>query len=280
MYLMYRLFPIVALAVCLPFKAPAQILSPSDAPDVSRVSIHPGWSDENGERIMALIIDLEPGWKTYWRAPGDAGIPPHFDWTGSENIGSAVAVWPIPRVFDSYGMQTVGYDTRLVLPFRIEPLDSSLPVHVQVDMRYGICEDICIPAQAHVSMELDPGDGFGIDPEIEAVLQARPTRFDQQGAGVVTCVLEPDQATVLLTARIPTSTVPMTPELVVIEAPVRDLWIAPSQLSVDETGYLIASTTMEYFGEGPLIVERGQLRMTVLGDGQAMEILGCAVPNG
>ncbi|MEL7014329.1 MAG: protein-disulfide reductase DsbD domain-containing protein, partial [Pseudomonadota bacterium] len=55
-----------------------------------------GWRAADGSHIAALQIDLAPGWTTYWRAPGDAGIPPYFDWHASENLSSVDVEWPSP----------------------------------------------------------------------------------------------------------------------------------------------------------------------------------------
>jgi DsbC/DsbD-like thiol-disulfide interchange protein len=76
---------------------------------------------ENGGHMAAVELQLAPGWKTYWRSPGDAGIPPSFDWSGSENVKSVRLHWPAPEVFEANGMQTIGYHERLVLPVEITP---------------------------------------------------------------------------------------------------------------------------------------------------------------
>ena len=65
-----------------------------------------GWRQPDGSRLAAVEIRLAPGWHTYWRVPGDAGIPPSFDWSGSSNLASVAYEWPRPEIFDSFGMRT------------------------------------------------------------------------------------------------------------------------------------------------------------------------------
>src|SRR6056297_2127380 len=84
--------------------------SAQSADDMVNVSVLPGWQMSDGRHMAALRFSREDGWKTYWRAPGDAGIPPRFDWSGSGNLARVALHWPAPKVFDSYGLRTVGYD--------------------------------------------------------------------------------------------------------------------------------------------------------------------------
>ena len=105
--------------------------------DVLAAQLRPGWQMENGGHMAAVELELAPGWKTYWRSPGDAGIPPTFDWSGSENVKSVRLHWPAPEVFEANGMQTIGYHERLVLPVEITPKDPSRPVRLSVVMALG-----------------------------------------------------------------------------------------------------------------------------------------------
>ena len=50
-----------------------------------------------------ILVELEPNWKTYWRVPGDTGIPPQFDWTGSKNAGAIEVGYPVPSRFQDAG---------------------------------------------------------------------------------------------------------------------------------------------------------------------------------
>ena len=72
-----------------------------------------------GEVHLGLQFRLDPGWKIYWRSPGDAGFPPSLDWQGSENLAEAAIQWPVPHRFTLFGLQTFGYGGEVVLPILV-----------------------------------------------------------------------------------------------------------------------------------------------------------------
>ncbi len=108
-----------------------------------------GGATEKGETVLraGVEIRLAPGWKTYWRYPGDSGVPPHFDFGKSENVKSVTVAWPAPqRLVDSEGI-TIGYKNSVLFPLRIVPEDASKPVRLRLKLDYAICEKLCVPAQ-------------------------------------------------------------------------------------------------------------------------------------
>ena len=110
-------------------------------------------------RLYALVeIELEPGWKTYWRNPGDAGLPPEFDWSGSQNVARAAPLYPAPHRFIDKAGETIGYKDRVVFPVEVERLDASQPSTVALTLQYGVCKEICIPAEAVLSLALPGGE--------------------------------------------------------------------------------------------------------------------------
>ncbi len=101
-----------------------------------------------------LEIRLAPGWKTYWRYPGDSGVPPHFDFAGSDNVKDVTVQWPAPlRLADSEGV-TIGYKTNVVFPLRIEAQDPGKPVTLRLKLDYAICEKLCVPVDARSELNL------------------------------------------------------------------------------------------------------------------------------
>ncbi len=115
-----------------------------------------------GDRIdetvrVGLQFALQPGWKIYWRAPGDAGYPPTVDWSDSDNLAKAEMLWPVPHRFSLFGLETFGYSDEVVLPVdgRMERPGETVRLRANVD--YLICEQICIPRQAMLSLDLPPG---------------------------------------------------------------------------------------------------------------------------
>ena len=96
----------VLAAIALAGAAPAAAQSVPD--NVVRAELRPGWTTPDGTRIAALHLVLAPGWKTYWRSPGDAGIPPEFDWKGSRNLGSVTFRCPRQEIYERNGCSTLG----------------------------------------------------------------------------------------------------------------------------------------------------------------------------
>ena len=105
----------------------------------------------------ALQFRLEPGWKIYWRTPGDAGYPPKIDWTGSDNIGAPVLSWPAPKRFVLAGLQNYGYSGAVVLPLGVPVLRPGEPVRLAATVDYLACAKLCVPMQASLALTLPAG---------------------------------------------------------------------------------------------------------------------------
>lgn len=113
-----------------------------------------GKADAEGRLTGALDIDLKPGWKTYWRDPGDTGVPPQVDISSSKNIAAAELQFPAPqRHDDGYG-KWAGYNHPVALPVVFTLKSANEPATVEAGVFLGVCEEICIPVQA--SLTVDP----------------------------------------------------------------------------------------------------------------------------
>jgi DsbC/DsbD-like thiol-disulfide interchange protein len=104
-----------------------------------------------------IEIRLKQGWHTYWRYPGDAGVPPRFDFAGSQNVKAVEVLWPAPRRLPEAGLTAIGYDRDVILPLRVTALDPAKPVTLQVKIDYAICEKLCVPAQTKAALALAGG---------------------------------------------------------------------------------------------------------------------------
>lgn len=128
----------------------------------SRVRMVAGRGFAEGAEVPKIVagvqIELQPGWKTYWRNPGDAGgVPPYFDWSKSKNVADAKVVYPAPkRLADALG-DSIGYKDSVVLPVMITPRDEGQPLHLKLDFAFGVCREICIPAEASLSLVVPQG---------------------------------------------------------------------------------------------------------------------------
>jgi DsbC/DsbD-like thiol-disulfide interchange protein len=128
-----------------------------------------------------IEINMAPGWKTYWRYPGDAGVPPHFDFSESENLGHVDVLWPAPIRFADAEGNTIGYKGDVVLPLRVEPTDRSRAVVLRLKLDYAVCEKLCVPAQAKVELPL-PGDASAASEAAVAEAEKRVPRPVALGA--------------------------------------------------------------------------------------------------
>lgn len=106
---------------------------------------------------LALHIVLQPGWKTYWRSPGDAGYPPQIDVAGSTNVARAVLSWPVPHRFELFGLQTFGYGEEVAFPLMVEPEQPGAPIALKAKIRYLVCEQICVPQESDLALDLPSG---------------------------------------------------------------------------------------------------------------------------
>lgn len=130
----------------------------------------------DGPRVFAgVAVSMSQGWKTYWRSPGDSGgLPPHFDWSRSLNLAKAEVRYPAPRRLKDALGDSIGYSHEVIFPVEIVPEDPSKPVDLHVALYYGICHEICVPAEAELSLHIPVGATLPRSPEISAALAAVP----------------------------------------------------------------------------------------------------------
>jgi DsbC/DsbD-like thiol-disulfide interchange protein len=172
--------PILTL-LAVPPGASAQEASAWAQGHASRVRLLGGGGAAGG-LLAGVQIELDAGFKTYWRTPGEAGLPPAFDWSTSVNVESAEVLWPAPDRFEDPGGVVYGYQGRVLLPVRVRPQDPSKPVALALTIDYGVCKDICIPAQAELSLKLPksaaPAVRSALDNALARVPRAQPLKAD------------------------------------------------------------------------------------------------------
>jgi len=110
------------------------------------------WKGQKKVLVAGIQIKLDKGWKTYWRYPGDSGLPPSFHWTGSRNLKRAQVLWPAPLRFHDSAGTSIGYKNEVVFPVLIEPETAGKPVDLNLKMEFAVCADICIPAEADLKL--------------------------------------------------------------------------------------------------------------------------------
>ena len=147
-------FAATLLASSLALEARAQDSSPWQRDGHSAVRLLAG--SRSGAVLMGgVAFQLQPGWKTYWRTPGDSGVPPRFDFSKSENIEAVTVLWPAPTKFDDgAGGYSLGYHDQVVLPLRIVAKNADKPVTLRADINYAVCEKLCIPVEASAELAI------------------------------------------------------------------------------------------------------------------------------
>ncbi|MDG1973379.1 MAG: protein-disulfide reductase DsbD family protein [Paracoccaceae bacterium] len=239
--------------------------------DYASVYLHSGRMVEDGRRLTALRMELKPGWKTYWRNPGDAGIPPHFDWAGSTNLKAVSIEWPTPVVFDTYGSRTIGYEERMVLPLMLTPEDPAKPISIRLNFSYGLCSDICIPAQQDIAMEISPDAAEDGGYFLDRAAATAPLNAEEGGLIAHECKVEGAGEKRRFVAELSLQAPLISALVIVVEGP-EGVWFGPVVTSV-LNGKLIAEGPVET--EAGLWIDRSLLSVTVLGPERAVSLDGC-----
>lgn len=176
---MNRVFPLLAalLFAWAPFApgvpAHAQELTEAatsgwSASEHAKLRLIAGPTLPSGKQRIGVEIVMSPGYKTYWRSPGQFGVPPSFDWSGSTNIGGLDVRWPVPERFQDSAGYSIGYVGEVVIPVSVQPVDPTRPVMVVLKLEYAVCDKICIPAGGEASLWLEPGVTSVTSPRLES----------------------------------------------------------------------------------------------------------------
>ncbi|MDF0582450.1 protein-disulfide reductase DsbD domain-containing protein [Bradyrhizobium yuanmingense] len=140
------------LASSLAIAARADDASPWQRDGHSAVRLLAG-SRSGAVLLGGIAFQLQPGWKTYWRSPGDSGVPPRFDFSKSDNVEAVTVMWPAPLKFDDgAGGHSIGYRDQVVLPLRIVAKAADKPVTLRAEINYAVCEKLCIPVEASAEL--------------------------------------------------------------------------------------------------------------------------------
>lgn len=121
---------------------------------------------------VAVQIKLAPSAVTYWRQPGEAGVPPQFSFAGSENVASAEVLYPAPTRLDEGGIEAFGYRGGVTFPIRVKPSDAMKPSRLNLSLDYAVCDRICVPAKGHAELFL-PQNGDSPEQALIAAAEAR-----------------------------------------------------------------------------------------------------------
>ena len=174
---MKRFFLLVATLLALGTAVSAQeaATSPWSKGEHSALRLIAGPTSPSGKQRVGIEIVMSPGYKTYWRSPGDFGVPPRFDWSGSVNVGGLDVRWPAPERFPDGAGYSIGYVGEVVIPVSIMPIDPTRPVMLVLKLEYAVCEKICVPATGESQLWLEPGVTSVVSPRLESYETRIPT---------------------------------------------------------------------------------------------------------
>jgi DsbC/DsbD-like thiol-disulfide interchange protein len=143
-----------------------------------------GTNKPDAARLRAGVeIKLQPGWKTYWRYPGDSGVPPRFDFSGSENLAAAKILFPAPHLFTDEAGNALGYKDGVTFPLQVTPKQPGKPVALHLKLDYAVCEKLCVPAEGRTALMLGAG-GSAQDAILDAAEARVPQKMSAAQAGL------------------------------------------------------------------------------------------------
>jgi len=259
------LFAAASLALAAPVAA-------QNFDDIVAVQVLPGWTTRDGAQIAGLEFTLAPGWHTYWRSPGEMGIPPMFGFSGSSNLADVAITWPRPDVYIQDGYRSIVYHDRVVLPMELRPQNTNAGIELQGQAEIGVCADICVPVTIAFRADL-PAGASNRNPAIVAALLDRPQKAARAEVGAVACDIAPVEGGISITAAIDMPSVGSR-EFAVFEHPDPTVWV-DNGVTARKGGRLTAQATFYPAPGQALLVDRSALTITVLAENAAVEILGC-----
>jgi DsbC/DsbD-like thiol-disulfide interchange protein len=232
-------------------------------------------TNDAGKKVLrgGIEIRLDPGWKTYWRYPGDSGVPPRFSFTRSENLESVRLLWPAPKRFGGPGDASIGYTGDVIFPLRVLPRDPARPVLLRFEVDYAICQNLCIPADGKAELLL------GEEPSTyeEALRQSeervpKPVAIGQGEALAIAAVTREahgGKPRVMVDVRAPDTA---SLELFA-EGPTPD-WALPVPERIPGAPAGLQRFAFEFDGAPPGAMEEGaRLRLTAVAQDQAIEVV-------
>jgi DsbC/DsbD-like thiol-disulfide interchange protein len=125
---------------------------------------------------------MDPGWHTYWRYPGDSGVPPRFDFDASDNVREAKVLYPAPQAIADESGTSIGYLEHVIFPVEVTPRDPNKPVTLKVTVNYAVCEKLCVPGEASLALTL--GDKSDFDQRLKTAETSVPKIVTPQQAGL------------------------------------------------------------------------------------------------
>lgn len=238
-----RAAPLLAAALLLPLLAggarageavaPASDWIRKDHLELRLVSAQTALGSDGPARL-GLEIRLAPGWTFYWRNPGDNGLAPLLDWSGSRNLREVAVAWPAPHRKEVLGAQNYVYTGEVVLPVTVEAEDPGQPLLADLVLDYGVCSDVCVPHSDRLSLELPPGSALPTDAAaaIDWYQDQVPVPAAQAGLRLLALQVEPESGGLRLQAQ---AEPPLVAPDIFLEGP-EGMWFGLPEILLSDGG--------------------------------------------
>ena len=262
-------FAAAALSVaCAAIEVRADDASPWQRDTNSAVRLLAG-SRSGAVLLGGVAIQLQPGWKTYWRTPGDSGVPPRFDFSKSDNVEAVTVLWPAPMKFDDgAGGISLGYKQQVVLPLRIVAKNADKPVTLRAHISYAVCDKLCIPVEANTELAF-ASVASTEDGTLSEALNAvpKPANVGDPNPLTIRDVKREGKTNVLVDVTAPEA----KDVSLFVEGPTPD-WALPVPKLVDHSPPGVKRFAFELDGLPPGASPEGAaLKLTLVGGGRAYE---------
>ena len=268
-----------------------------DLAAAAQIELLPGWRANDGQHIAGLKFKLADGWRTYWRLPGDSGIPPHIIARNamadalvltqglnsslqalppprqSRNVTGAELLWTKPDILASYGLTSLGYTDEFVIPINVTVLEHSAPASLNLNVAYGLCKDICFPMVATLSTLLPARTTKNPD-IVDALDQVIASAITKNPAAEMACEFHGDSNQQDLAVRFKSVTSPFVGSTVVFDLPGSGITFKMSKVEIH--GGTHTASTAFFVADDLMMIERSRLRATVINEHEAFEFTGCS----
>jgi suppressor for copper-sensitivity B len=238
---MLRLFAILLLLIPVHAFALSSDWARDDAVAVRLISGVDGVG--NGVTVpLGLEVQLADGWHTYWRSPGEAGLPPQLDWSRSQsdagNLQGATLLFPAPQRYSAYGLETIGYRDHVLFPIDATLRIPGQALSADVSLDLLICSSICVPK--HFDLKFDVPAGPATPSAEASLLQQARTRLPTDGdsAGILLKSIANDGQN--LTFSIASRDALVQPDVFVEDT--HNIGFGAPQVSIDPLGHAASLT--------------------------------------
>jgi len=241
--------------------------------DVLELELLKGWRQSNGIHYGGLKVKLSPGWKTYWRHPGETGFSPEFDWTGSLNLSAVKVLWPHPKIFNDNGMLSFGYEDYVILPIEFTPYNAAKLIKARLNLRLGICEKLCVPVSRSLTTKLRASKTT-LDSEIVEYMNRLPKVVSGHELKNMKCEFKVDGQNLIFRSDIEFYNRDIAFKAAIVELPESNIWFALPNIERASNSLIIISKA-EQSEDGAFVLNRDGIIVTLISKNESVYIQGC-----